>query len=335
MKIVALEEHYSTPQVRGAQSAVEPAFREPMEALGGQPENGRSLEEIGDMRIAKMDECGIDVQVLSLTTPGTQNLEPAQARDLARSSNDLLAEAVARHPDRFQGFATLPTPDPAAAAAELERCVTEFGFKGALMSARTRDRSLDQPEFLPILEKAAELEVPLFLHPQSPAPAVREIYYSGFGEPLDTFFAAPGFGWHVDTGIYALRLILSGVFDRLPNLQILLGHWGEVILFYLDRIDRLGQVARQLSKPISSYLRDNFYVSGSGILSQRCLLQAIEILGVDRIVYSTDYPYQFAPEGGARRFLMDAPIAHEDKLKIAHGNWERLTGRVKGGGERA
>ncbi len=328
MKIVALEEHYTTPQVREAQAAVEPAFQEPMEVLGDQPETSVKLDEIAELRIAKMDECGVDVQVLSLTTPGTQNLEPAQACDLARSSNDFLAASIARHPDRFQGFATLPTPDPAMAAAELKRCVTELGFKGALLGARTRDRSLDQPEFLPILEMAAELRVPLFLHPQSPAPAVRETYYSGFSESLNAFFAAPGFGWHVDTGIYALRLILAGVFDRLPDLQILLGHWGEVVLFYLDRIERLGRFAKHLRKPISSYMRENFYYSGSGILSQRYLLQTIEIVGIDRVVYSTDYPYQFAPEGGARRFLIEASIAHEDKLKIAHGNWERLTSRA-------
>ena len=252
MKIVALEEHCTTPQVRGAQAAVEPTFQEPMEALEGRPGMRESLDEIGAMRIGKMDECGVDVQVLSLTTPGTQNLEASQARELARSFNDFLAASIARHPDRFQGFATLPTPDPAAAAAELERCVTELGFKGALLGARTRDRSLDQPEFLPILEKAAELRVPLYLHPQSPAPAVREIYYAGFDGMLDTLFAGPGFGWHVDAGIYALRLILAGVFDRFPSLQIILGHWGEVVLFYLDRIEGLGRAARHLRKPISS-----------------------------------------------------------------------------------
>ena len=153
------------------------------------------------------------------------------------------------------------------------------------------------------------------------------MYYSGFDKLTDTMFAGPGFGWHADTGLYALRLIFSGVFDRLPDLQIILGHWGEVVLFYLDRIDSMGRVAKHLAKPISEYFRSNFYVAGSGILSQRYLLQCIDLLGIDRIVYSTDYPYRFAPGGEARRFLMEAPIEDEAKRKIAHGNWERLTGR--------
>ncbi len=325
MKLIALEEHFVTPEIRAAWSSLDPSLQDPMGALSNKGEMKSRLENLDDSRLADMDACGVDVQVLSLNPPATQSLEPAQARELAQASNDLLAEAVARHPDRLQGFATLPTPDPAAAAAELERCITQLGFKGAMMSPRTRERSLDQPEFLPILEKAAELQVPLYLHPQSPPLAVRQTYYSGFDEALDTYFASPGFGWHVDTGIYALRLILAGVFDRLPNLQIILGHWGEVVLFYLDRIDEMGKFAKHLRKPVSSYMRDNFYISGSGILSQRYLQNSINIVGIDRILYSTDYPYMFAPEGGARRFLMDAPLSQEDKNKIAYGNWERLT----------
>ena len=326
MKIIALEEHFILPELRAAWSALDPSLQEPMSNLPGQDETGARLADLGDLRLKEMDESGIDVQVLSLNPPGTQILEPAAARDLARAANDQLAAIVARQPDRFQAFATLPTPDPAAAAIELERCVSELGFRGALLCPRTRDRSLDQPEFFPILEKAAELRVPLYLHPQSPALAVRQTYYSGFDEKLDTLFASAGFGWHVDTGIYALRLILAGVFDRLPSLQIILGHWGEVILFFLDRIDSLAKTA-QLPKPISSYMRDNFYVAGSGIMSPRYLREAVDILGIDRILYSIDYPYMMMPNGEARRFLMDAPLSDADKLKIAHGNWERLTNR--------
>ncbi len=328
MKLIALEEHFVTPEIRSAWASLDPSLQDPMCALSDKDEMKSRLEDMDDMRLAAMDECGVDVQVLSLNPPATQSLEPAQARDLAKALNDLLAAAVARHPDRLQGFATLPTPDPTAAAAELERCIMQLGFKGAMLCARTRDRSLDQPEFLPFLEKAAELQVPLYLHPQSPALAVRQTYYSGFDEALNTFFASPGFGWHVDTGIYALRLILAGVFDRLPNLQIILGHWGEVVLFYLDRIDEVSKFAKHLRKPVSSYMRDNFYISGSGILSQRYLQASIDIMGIDRILYSTDYPYMFAPKGGARSFLVDAPISQEDKNKIAYGNWERLTQRA-------
>lgn len=327
MKIIATEEHFSTRGVQAAQGALPPALAEPMLFLGRNSELSKMLADLGEERIRRMDASGVDVQVLSLVPPGTQSLEPEQARELAHASNDLLAEAVQRSGGRFQAFAALPTPDPLASAHELERCVRELGFQGALLCPRTRGRWLDQPEFLPILEKAAELQVPLFLHPQSPALPVRETYYGGFAEPLSTLFAGAGFGWHLDTGVYALRLILAGVFDRLPGLQILLGHWGEVVLFYLERIDNLQRAAPHLSKPISDYFRSNFYVSGSGMLSRRYLALALDILGPDRILYSTDYPFQFAPEGGARRFLVEAPIPEEDKHKIAHGNWERLTRR--------
>ncbi len=327
MKLIALEEHFTTPAIAATWAALPADLQDPVTSMADGGEIGSRLQDLGEQRLRQMDDCGVDVQVLSLTTPGAQPFEPSEAREIARTANNLLAEAVKRYPDRFDAFATLPTPDPAASADELDRCVSEFGFKGALLSPRTRDRSLDQPEYLPLLERAARLKVPLQLHPQSPAPAVREVYYSGFDKLTDTMFAGPGFGWHADTGLYALRLIFSGVFDRLPDLQIILGHWGEVVLFYLDRIDSMGRVAKHLAKPISEYFRSNFYVAGSGILSQRYLLQSIDLLGIDRIVYSTDYPYRFAPGGEARRFLMEAPIEDEAKRKIAHGNWERLTGR--------
>ena len=328
MKLIALEEHFTTPPIAAAWAGLPASLQDPITAMSaGASELESRLMDLGEQRLQHMDDCGVDVQVLSLTTPGAQPFEPAEAREIAHTANNLAAEAVKRYPDRFQAFATLPTPDAAASADELDRCVSEFGFKGALLSARTRDRSLDPPEYLPLLERAARLKVPLYLHPQSPAQAVREVYYSGFDDMTNTMFAGPGLGWHADTGIYALRLILSGVFDRLPDLQILLGHWGEVVLFYLDRIDGMARAAKHLAKPISSYFRTNFYISGSGILSQRYLRECMDLLGVDRIVYSTDYPYRYAPGGEARRFLLEAPIDEESKAKIAHGTWERLTSR--------
>ena len=197
-----------------------------------------------------MDDAGVDVHVLSLTTPGTQNLEPDQAVALQKESNDLLAETVRAHPDRLQGLATLATPAPAQAARELERAVTTLGLDGAMLFGRTRDLNLEHPSFWPIFEAAADLNAPLYLHPQSPPPAVRTAYYDGFGAEVDAAFATHGVGWHYETGVQILRLILAGVFDRFPELQMTTGHWGELILFFLDRIDQLAEAAKPAAAPV-------------------------------------------------------------------------------------
>ncbi len=327
MKIVAIEEHLVMSEVRDAWARLAPADQDPSLTLFSDGEVERRLQDLSDARIGLMDACGVDVQVLSLTTPGVQNLDTVDAIPLARRTNDLIAEAVRRRPDRFQGFATLPTPSPHAAARELDRAVTEMGFKGAMLCGRTRERSLDHPDFLPIFEVAASLRVPLYIHPQIPQRAVRETYYSGFGDELDLHFATGGLGWHLETGIQLIRLILSGIFDRLPALQVILGHWGEVVPFYLERIDVLSKAARHLQRPVADYVRGNVHVSPSGMLSQSYLSWAVEVMGADRILFSTDYPYVPIPDDGARRFLDESGLSPADKAKIAHGNWDRLCGR--------
>ena len=272
-----------------------------------------------------MDETGVDVQVLS-PGPGVQGVEAAEAVPLARDLNDLTAETIKHRPDRFDGFAVLPTPDPVAAARELERGVETLGLKGGFVFGRTRERNLDHPSMLPIFEAATSLGVPIYIHPQTPPLAVREAYYSGFGDALDVMFANPGIGWHYETGIQFVRLILAGVFDRFPRLQVIVGHWGEVVLFYLERLASLERVAK-LQRPIADYARENLYVTPSGLFSPRYLRWATEVIGVERIMFSSDYPYRFAPDGGARAFLDQAELAPEAKAGIAHGNWEALTRR--------
>ena len=324
MRIVALEEHFVTEEVNRAGAAVEPRWRDDSAGflkLGG--DMATRLRDLSDERVRLMDASGIDVQVLSLTTPGTQTLEVDQACDLARRTNDFIAETVAERPNRFQGFATLPTPAPVEAARELERAVDKLGLCGAMVFGRTRDRNADAIEFTPIYEAAASLGVPLYLHPQMPDRPVRAGYYSDLGDELDFLFSMGGLGWHYETGLQMLRLVLSGTFDRFPNLQVITGHWGEAILFYLERVAVL-QPAAKLQRPIDDYFRRNVFVTPSGILSQRYLRWTLEVLGAERIMFSTDYPYQVAGDGGARRFLMQAPISDEDRAKIAHGNWDRL-----------
>lgn len=327
MKIVAIEEHFGTAEIRDAWSRLGSPDRDDSQALFAGGDVEARLEDLSDARIRHMDECGVDVQVLSLTTPGVQNLDPADAVSLARRANDLVAATVHRRPDRFGGFATLPTPSPAEAARELERAVSQLGLAGAMLCGRTRERGADHPDFLPIYEAAAALRVPLYMHPQIPQQAVRTVYYSGLGEELDLHFATGGLGWHFEAGIQVLRLILSGVFDRFPDLQIISGHWGEVVLFYLERIDLLSKAASHLDLPVAEYFRRNVHVTPSGIFSHRYLSWAVDVLGADRVLFSTDYPYQFAGNRGARRFLDEAPLSEADKVKIAYGNWERLCAR--------
>ncbi len=225
MRLIAVEEHMLPEQVRQAWAAAPPPH-DPVSAAADGGENGQRLADLGEGRLALMDEQGVDVQVLSLTTPGLHNLEPGPAVETARFVNDLIAETCARRPDRFQGFAALPTPDPQAAAGELERAVRELGLKGALVCGRTRERHLDHPALRPMLAKAAELGVPIFIHPQTPPPEVRQASYSGMGETADLALAAFGLGWHYEAGLEWVRLAAAGVFDELPDLQVILGHWG-------------------------------------------------------------------------------------------------------------
>lgn len=328
MKIIALEEHFIIPEVLQAWEHLPPQFQDLAQPSASEGDVGRRLHDLDQERLSQMSETGVDVQVLSLTAPGVQNLDASNAASLQTLANDVLAEAIRKHPDRLQGFATLATPAPQAAAKELERSIKQLGLQGAMLHGRTRERNLDNPDFYPIFEAADALRAPLYIHPQSPQPAVREAYYNGFDDELNSLFARPGIGWHYETGVQIVRMMLAGVFDRYPNLKILAGHWGEVILFYLDRIDLLGRAAKLPRLP-SEYFRDHIKVTPSGIFSQRYLRWAIEVLGVDAIMLSADYPYQGAERHGLRRFLQEADLSENQATKIASGNWEALCSAIR------
>ena len=325
MRLIAIEEHILPHAVRDAWGAAPPPH-DPVSAFADGGENGDRLADLGEGRLALMDEQGVDVQVLSLTTPGLHNLAADSAVDMARRVNDQIAEACARHPDRFQGFAALPTPDPDAAPRELERAVRELGLKGALLCGRTRERHLDHPALRPMLAKAAELRVPLFIHPQTPPPAVREASYTGISDRTDLTLAAFGLGWHYEAGLQWVRMVAAGVFDELPDLQIILGHWGEVVLFYLERTASVFERALDLRRPLAEYARDNLYVTGSGMWSEPYLRRCLDIVGPERLLFSTDFPYQYRPGGAPRRFLEEVALDEAALAGFAHRNWERLTG---------
>ncbi|MBN9746661.1 amidohydrolase [Amycolatopsis sp. A1MSW2902] len=335
MRIVALEEHVVLPVLHDAwaKAGLKPH---------GYPDDHpvtRRLHDVGEGRLSDMDDQGIDVAVLSLSTPGVQNLPAADAVPVAREANDALAEIVAANPTRFQAFATLPTSSPEAAAEELERAVS-LGFRGAMLYGRTGDKLADAPEFDDLYGTAARLRVPLHFHPQVPVQAVQEAYYSDLPNGVGAALATAGLGWYYDLGVQYLRMIFSGVFDRHPELQVIAGHWGEVVLFYLDHVGFLREMAG-LRQPLADYFRQNFWIAGSGTVSERYLRWAAEVVGTERMLYSTDYPYTFGTRPGgfpyldtsggvARSFLEKAPFSEEEKAAIGSGNWERLTGHLSG-----
>jgi predicted TIM-barrel fold metal-dependent hydrolase len=284
------------------------------------------LLDISGQRLKLMDETGLDVQVLSLTTPALHDLG-VESVAMARRINDSLAEAVARHPARFEAFATLPVAHPDEAAAELERCVRSLGFTGTMLCGRVGEQNLDHPAFAPIFESAEKLAVPVLLHPRIPPMAVRASYYSGFKPEVDAAFATFGLGWHYDAGIQFIRLLLAGTFDRMPGLQVILGHWGELVLFYAERLTAMDRFSG-LAHPISTYLRKNLYVTASGMFLPHYLARAAAVVGHDRLLFSTDFPYQYRPGSDARKFLETCGLSKSEKAGFAHGTWLRITGRA-------
>jgi predicted TIM-barrel fold metal-dependent hydrolase len=324
MRTITLEEHFATPGFLSGPGRIV------IERVTRTPDRmGRILEqvrEVGEVRIAEMDAAGIDVQVLSLNSPGVEQLDAAEARTLAREANEFVAAAVNRHPTRFAGFATLPIQVPHEAAAELEKMVCEHGFKGALINGHHRGRYLDDKFFSPVLECAESLGVPIYLHPTQPPRAVVEASYAGFAPEVTYMFANAGWGWHIETAVHVLRLILGGVFDRHPNLQIIVGHMGEGLPFMQSRADIMSQDITGLKRPVSAYLRENVHYTFSGFNFTPTFLDLLLQVGVDRIMFSADYPYGSMAQ--ARAFLDHLPVSAGDRERIAHGNADRLLGAI-------
>lgn len=312
MYTIAIEEHY-----------IADGFREAMQKSAASifaPELQARLNDLGSLRLQEMDRGGIDFQVLSHTA--RMRLFPDEVA-LTRAANDQLSSAIARYPDRFAGFATLPMNDPRAAVQEFQRAMTLPGLKGPLIDGSSNGKFLDDPAFFPLLEQAVALNVPIYIHPGQPPEAVREIYYSGFDPAVSFSLATAGWGWHSETAIHALRLILAGVFDRLPDLQVIIGHMGEMLPFMFERINNvLAPLASNLKHPITDYFRRNFYFTTSGFFSNPPFLLALETIGIERIIYSVDYPFSTNEQG--QEFLKHLPLGDNDKEKITHLNVERL-----------
>lgn len=239
--------------------------------------------------------------------------------------NVRLHQMITAHPDRFAGFATLPLSVPDAAAAELERAVGELGFVGTMIAGNVAGRFLDDAMFAPVLETAVRLGVPIYLHPGLPPKPVAEAYYSGFSTPVNQMLAGAAYGWHYELSLHALRMILGGVFDRLPELKLIIGHLGEGLPFHLERIDEwLNPLAVQLTKPISSYLRQHFWITTSGYTYDGPFRLTREVFGDDRLIFSVDYP--FTDNTAARAWFDHLDLPRDAREKIAHRNADALLG---------
>ncbi|MCS2159048.1 amidohydrolase family protein [Scandinavium sp. H11S7] len=334
MKIISIEEHVSDPALsqacHKAQSIEAPYFGDwarqskdaPDTRLAGAATAMRLAQECGEDRIADMDANGIDMQILSYSN-SPQLLAPAEAIPLTRDANDKLAVMVNAHPTRFGAFATLPWSDPQAAADELKRCVETLGFKGALLTGRPGDTFLDDPRYAPVLAAAADLNVPLYLHPGVPLPVVQQAYYSGFDPDVSARFSLFGWGWHCEPGVQLVRMMLAGVFERYPALQVISGHWGEMVPFFLARLDEMIPPSISgLPRTLAETFKQQVYVTPSGMFDLPHFQFIHQVVGADRIMYAVDYPY--LNNQGARAFLENAPISLSDKEKIAHGNAEKL-----------
>ncbi len=287
------------------------------------------LVDIHETRLAEMDKHGIDIMFLSLNAVAIQALwDTRQAVQLARKANDYLAEQIAKNPKRFQGFAALPMQDPSAAAKELDRCVKDLGFKGALVNGFTQKDTEDsavyfdlRPQYDPFWAEVERLGVPFYLHPREPLPS-RSQHYEGH-----PWFLGSAWSFGVETAIHALRLMASGVFDRYPKLTVILGHLGEGIPYNIWRTDhRLRKTPRGIpaSKPLGEYLRNNIYLTTSGNFRTQTLLGAMGEVGADRILFSVDWPFEDIAQGC--EWFDQASISETDRIKIGRTNAERLFG---------
>jgi uncharacterized protein len=321
MRIVALEEHFIAPSlVRRINPDAIARHGFPGGFAGHLSDK---LSDLGAARLAEMDEAGITVHVLSSSGPGADLLDGAEGIAFARDINDLLAKAAAIHPDRLAGFAHLPMRSPQAAADELERTVRELGFCGALINGLTEDRFLDDPRFEPILARAEALDVPIYVHPGLPPRTVFDAYYAGLPGMTGFRLSTAAWGWHSETAIHVLRLVVSGALDRHPKLKLIVGHMGEGLPAMLARSDKiLTQEAPHLQRSVAQTILDQVSVTTSGLFTQPPLQILLAVFGIDRVMFSIDYPYSSNRLG--RDFLDSLKLSAADLEKFAHGNADRL-----------
>ena len=325
MRTVTLEEHFSVPALAGRidKGAIARRGFRPRNLRKSGPNPLELLPEIGERRLKSMDETGVTMQVLSGSGPGPDLVPGPDGVAIARELNDHLAQAVARHPDRFAGFASLPMQSPDACPAELVRAVKELGFLGALINGTTEGRFLDHPSYDGLLAAAVELDVPIYIHPHIPPESVRNAYFSNLPEGAGRVLETAGWGWHSETAVHVLRLVVSGTLDRHPRLKLIIGHMGEMLPMMMARADDVFAAdIDHLKRPVSRTILDQVWITTSGIFDEPPFLAALLTFGIDRIMFSIDYPYSANSLG--RRFLDRIALSPADMAKLSHGNADAL-----------
>lgn len=323
MRVIALEEHFALPHLIGRiprEAIAERGWPPPHHLPSGLLATASKLPDVGDGRIAAMDAAGIDVQVLSSAGPGAELMAGPDGIGLAVEYNDETNRFVSDHTARFAAFAHLPMREPEAAADELERTVSSFGFKGAMINGTTDGRFLDDPIFEPLLQRAETLGCPLYLHPNPPPKAVRQAYYEGLPPMASAMLSMGAWGWHAETAVHVLRLVLAGTLDRHPGLKLIVGHMGEGLPAMMSRFEEtLTEVGSSyLQRGVSQTITDQVWVTTSGFRDLPSFLAALMTFGADRLMFGTDYPY--SAEGPQTEFLRNLPVSPQDRQKISFQN---------------
>ena len=343
MKKIAIEEHFHTEEyIKYLYTRKEWPRREIIEEGGKRiarewwsptnyrvmdPERPNPLVDLGEGRLKRMDEAGIDMQVLSISFPGVELFDAADGTAMAKSINDELSSAVKRYPERIAGFAAIAPQDPYRAADELERAVVKLGLKGAVVNGHIRGEYLDDQKYWVIFERAEKLDVPIYIHPKMPSPDMIKPYLTYPG------LASAMLGFAAEASLHAMRLILSGVFDKFPGLKIILGHLGEALPFWLWRIDSRWEEEKRADPLSAAYyknyrktpaqcFKENFCVTLSGMYWEPALQFVCSVLGSDKVMFATDYPYESSKL--ASEFIESVQLSNTDKEKICHGNLERI-----------
>jgi hypothetical protein len=316
MKTITLEEHFLTTEFLRATGGLSSGFPAELDRVREQ------LLDLGEGRLRSMDEGGVNLQVLSLAAIGIDKLGHEDENAVLRGVHDEAAAAVRAHPDRFAAFVTAGLRNVPEAIREIERCITQLGFKGVFVDGTTDGKFLDHEDFFPVLEAIQALNVPLYIHPAPPPAAVRDAYYSGLPGGTGYLLSIAGWGWHSETAIHVLRLIVSGVLDRLPELQIVIGHMGEGLPFALARSNGVFSSAKHLKRSVAETFAQQISITTSGYFTRPPFECARAVVGLDRMMYSVDYP--FSPTTNGQKFLDSLDLNDIDKAALTHRNAERI-----------
>jgi len=325
MRTVILEEHFSLPaaSARVDKAVIARRGYKPRALRKDVPNPLSLLPDLGEQRLQSMDEAGITVEVLSNSGPGPDLVPGPDGVAMAREINDHLGAACAKYPARFAGFASLPMQSPDAAAKELARTVKELGFVGAMVNGTTEGKFLDDPSYDGILAAAEELDVPIYIHPHIPPAAVREAYFSGLPEGAGRVLETAGWGWHSEVAVHVLRMVVAGSLDKHPKLKLIIGHMGEMLPMMLDRASQVFSAdIEHLKRSVPQTILDQVWITTSGIFNEPPLYAALMTFGIDRVMFSIDYPYSTHMMG--RQFLDKIWMAPSDMAKFCHGTADKL-----------